>query len=62
MQVESIQKKEILLPTSLLEDIEFDQLDKELQSIQIKENNDPEIKGIYILFIFYIFIVHLYYS
>ena len=29
------QKKEVLLPTSLMEDIECDELDKELQLIQI---------------------------
>ena len=33
------QKKEVLLPTSLMEDIECDELDKELQLIQINENN-----------------------
>ena len=31
------QKKEVLLPTSLMEDIECDELDKELQLIQINE-------------------------
>ena len=46
------QKKEILLPTSLMEDIECDELDKELQLIQINENNEPKIKSIYILFYF----------
>ena len=46
------QKKEVLLPTSLMEDIECDELDKELQLIQINENNEPKIKSIYILFYF----------
>lgn len=36
-------KKELFLPSSLLNDIEFDELDKELQSKEDKENN--EIKG-----------------
>lgn len=36
-------KKELFLPTSLLNDIEFDELDKELQSKEDKENK--EIKG-----------------
>ena len=44
------QKKETLLPTSLMEDIEFDELDKELQLKQIQENNEPTLKSIYILF------------
>lgn len=43
-------KKEILLPTSLVEDIECDELDKELQLIQIPENNENIIKSTYILF------------
>jgi hypothetical protein len=46
------QKKEVLLPTSLMDDIECDELDKELQLIQINENNEPKIKSIYILFYF----------
>ena len=44
------QKKEMLLPSSLLEDIEYDELDKEMQSKQIQENNEPAIKGIFLLF------------
>ena len=31
-------KKELLLPSSLLNDIEFDELDKELQSKEVQEN------------------------
>ena len=45
MQVKEFQKKEILLPTALMEDIEYDKLDKELQSMQIEENKDHKIKG-----------------
>lgn len=52
MERKSRQKKEVLLPTSLMEDIECDELDKELQLIQINENNEPKIKSIYILFYF----------
>ena len=44
------QKKEMLLPSSLLEDIEYDELDKEMQSKQIQENNEPAINGIFLLF------------
>ena len=51
------QKKEVLLPTSLMEDIECDELDKELQLIQINENNEPKIKSIYILFYFFHLII-----
>ena len=43
---------EILLPVSLLEDIECDELDKELQLMQIEEDKKPKIKSIYILFNF----------
>jgi len=50
MERKSHQKKETLLPTSLMEDIEFDELDKELQLKQIQENNEPTLKSIYILF------------
>ena len=42
------QKKEILLPTSLMEDIECDELDKEMRSIQMEEKKQPIIKSIYI--------------
>ena len=42
-------KKEKLLPTSLLEDIEYDELDKEMQSKHIQENNAPTKEGISIL-------------
>jgi hypothetical protein len=52
MERKPSQKKEVLLPTSLMEDIECDELDKELQLIQINENNEPKIKSIYILFYF----------
>ena len=45
MQVKESEKKETLLPTSLMKDIEYDQLDKKLQSIQIEENNDPKVNG-----------------
>lgn len=38
-----ILNKELFLPSSLLNDIEFDELDKELQSKEVKENN--EING-----------------
>ena len=31
-------KKELFLPSSLLNDIEFDELDKELQSKEVQEN------------------------
>ena len=47
-------KKEMLLPSSLLEDIENDELDKEIQSNQIHQNNEPEIKGISLLFNFFV--------
>ena len=43
------QKKEMLLPSSLLEDIEYDELDKEMQSKHIQENNAPTKEGISIL-------------
>lgn len=33
-------KKELFLPSSLLNDIEFDELDKELQSTEVKENSE----------------------
>ena len=33
-------KKEMLLPSSLLEDIENDELDKEMQSNHFQENNE----------------------
>ena len=48
MERKPLQKKEILLPTSLMEDIECDELDKELQSIQIGEKKQPIINSIYI--------------
>ena len=50
MERKTHKKKEKLLPTSLLEDIEYDELDKEMQSKQIQENNAPAIKGIFLLF------------
>lgn len=40
MENETPIKKEMLLPSSLINDIEFDQLDKELQSFEGKEKND----------------------
>ena len=39
-------KKEMLLPSSLLEDIENDELDKEMQSNHFQENTESKIKGI----------------
>lgn len=33
-------RKELFLPSSLMNDIEFDELDKELQSKEAKESND----------------------
>lgn len=50
MERKKIKKNENFLPTSLMEDIECDELDKELQSIDNLESNDSEIKCIYILF------------
>jgi len=50
MERKKRQKKEQLLPTSLLEDMECDELDKEMQSNQIHQNKEPEIKGISLLF------------
>ena len=38
--MESYAKTEILLPSSLLSDIEFDQLDQKLESIEKLETND----------------------
>ena len=49
-------KKEMLLPSSLLEDIENDELDKEMQSSHIQENNESKINSISILFILIFFI------
>ena len=49
-------KKEMLLPTSLIEDIEYDELDKEMQSKHIQENNESKINSISILFILIFFI------
>ena len=54
MERKKRQKKEKLLPTSLLEDMEYDELDKEMQSNQIHQNNEPEIKGISLIFNFFI--------
>ena len=54
MERKKRQKKEHLLPTSLLEDMEYDELDKEIQSNQIHQNNEPEIKGISLLFNFFV--------
>ena len=50
MERKPLQKKEMLLPSSLLEDIEYDELDKEMQSKQIQENNELATKGIFLLF------------
>ena len=44
MEKKSKPKKETLLPTSLLNDIEYDELDKELQLSNIFENNDFQKK------------------
>ena len=49
-------KKEMLLPSSLIEDIEYDELDKEMQSKHIQENNESKINSISILFILIFFI------
>ena len=40
---------EILLPTSLMEDIECDELDKNLQLIQFEEEKKSKIKSNYII-------------
>ena len=46
-------KKENLLPTSLLEDIEYDELDKEMQLLHISDDNNKIKEGMYIFkFIF----------
>ena len=39
MENETTINKKILLPSSLINDIEFDELDKELQLIEGKEKN-----------------------
>ena len=39
MENETTINKEILLPSSLINDIEFDELDKELQLVEGKEKN-----------------------
>ena len=49
MERKPLQKKEMLLPSSLLEDIENDELDKKMQSKHIQENNAPTKEGISIL-------------
>ena len=56
MERKTHKKKEKLLPTSLLEDIEYDELDKEMQSKHIQENNESKINSISILFILIFFI------
>ena len=39
MENETHIKKEMLLPSSLINDIEFDELDKELQIVEEKDKN-----------------------
>ena len=39
MENETHIKKEMLLPSSLINDIEFDELDKELQIVEGKDKN-----------------------
>ena len=39
MENETTINKEILLPSSLINDIEFDELDKELQIVEGKDKN-----------------------
>lgn len=43
MENETPIKKEMFLPSSLINDIEFDQLDKELQLVEGKEKNDSTV-------------------
>ena len=58
MEKKSKEKNQILLPTSLMDDIEFDELDKELEFSPISQGNDSTNKSNYILFlIYFIFIL-----
>ena len=56
MKRKPLPKKEMLLHSSLIEDIEYDELDKEMQSKHIQENNESKINSISILFILIFFI------
>ena len=51
MEKKSKEKNEIFLPTSLMDDIEFDELDKELEFTPISEGNNSTNKSKRILFI-----------
>ena len=56
MEKKSKEKNQIFLPTSLLDDIEFDELDKELELSPISKGNNSTNKSNYILFwIYFIF-------
>ena len=51
MEKKSKEKNEIFLPTSVMDDIEFDELDKELEFTPISEGNNSTNKSKRILFI-----------
>jgi hypothetical protein len=48
MERKTPRKKENLLPRSLLEDIEYDELDKEMQLLHISDDNNKIKEGMYI--------------
>ena len=50
MEKKSKEKNEIFLPTSLMDDIEFDELDKELEFTPVSEENNSTNKSKHILY------------
>ena len=50
MEKKSKEKSEIFLPSSLMDDIDFDELDKELQFTSLSEVNNTSNQSNYLLF------------
>jgi hypothetical protein len=56
MEKKSKEKNEIFLPRALMDDIDFDELDKELQFTSISEGTSATNQSNYLLFYFIVFI------